>query len=69
MKKAEKIIFEIASAVPELDGSHDIFIPEDPSYRRPIPLYRAADCRKRPAFIYRFDASANRCRSLSAPEL
>ncbi|MDZ7582064.1 MAG: hypothetical protein U5R30_16130 [Deltaproteobacteria bacterium] len=68
MKKAEKGVFEIASAVPELDGSHK-YIPEDPSYRRPIPLYRAADCRKRPAFIYRFDASANRCRSLSAPEL
>ncbi len=43
VKKAEKIIIEIASAVPELDRIHDIFIPEDPPYRMPIPIYRAAD--------------------------
>ncbi|MGA8240657.1 MAG: succinate CoA transferase [Desulfobacterales bacterium] len=43
VKKAEKIIIEIASEPPELEGIHDIFIPEDPPYRMPIPIYRAAD--------------------------
>jgi acetyl-CoA hydrolase/succinyl-CoA:acetate CoA-transferase len=43
VKKADKIIIEIASEPPELEGIHDIFIPEDPPYRMPIPIYRAAD--------------------------
>jgi acyl-CoA hydrolase len=43
VKKAEKIIIEIASEPPELEGIHDIFIPEDPPYRMPIPIYRAPD--------------------------
>ncbi len=41
--KAEKIIIEICSIPPEIEGIHDIFIPEDPPYRMPIPIYRAAD--------------------------
>lgn len=43
VKEAEKIIIEISSEPPELEGIHDIFIPEDPPYRMPIPLYRTAD--------------------------
>ena len=41
--KAEKIIIEICSIPVEIEGIHDIFIPEDPPYRMPIPIYRAAD--------------------------
>lgn len=43
VQKAEKIIIEISSDSPELEGIHDIFIPEDPPYRMPIPIYRTAD--------------------------
>ncbi|EFK10961.1 succinate CoA transferase [delta proteobacterium NaphS2] len=44
VKVAEKIIIEMSnSEPPELAGIHDIFIPEDPPYRMPIPIYRAAD--------------------------
>lgn len=43
VKEADKIIIEISSEPPELEGIHDIFIPEDPPYRMPIPLYRTAD--------------------------
>jgi len=44
VREAEKIIIELSnSAPPELEGIHDIFIPEDPPYRMPIPIYRAAD--------------------------
>jgi succinyl-CoA:acetate CoA-transferase len=48
VKMAEKIIIEIASEPMELEGIHDIFIPEDPPYRMPIPVYRAADRIGRP---------------------
>ena len=41
--KAEKIIIEICSEPMEMEGIHDIFIPEDPPYRMPIPIYRTAD--------------------------
>jgi acetyl-CoA hydrolase/succinyl-CoA:acetate CoA-transferase len=41
--KAEKIIIEISSDPMEIEGIHDIFIPEDPPYRMPIPIYRTAD--------------------------
>lgn len=41
--KAEKIIIEICSEPMEIEGIHDIFIPEDPPYRMPIPIYRTAD--------------------------
>jgi len=42
--KAEKVIIEMTEAFPlEMAGIHDIFIPEDPPYRMPIPIYRAAD--------------------------
>ncbi len=41
---AEKIIIEMSNAAPpELEGIHDIFIPEDPPYRMPIPIYRTGD--------------------------
>jgi acetyl-CoA hydrolase/succinyl-CoA:acetate CoA-transferase len=43
VSEAEKIIIEICNEPPELEGIHDIFIPEDPPYRMPIPIYRTAD--------------------------
>ena len=44
VKHAEKIIIEMSETDPRgLEGIHDIFIPEDPPYRMPIPLYRTAD--------------------------
>jgi succinyl-CoA:acetate CoA-transferase len=43
VKTARKIIIEISPEPPELEGLHDIFIPEDPPYRMPIPIYRAGD--------------------------
>ncbi len=44
VREAQKIIIELSnSEPPELEGIHDIFIPEDPPYRMPIPIYRAAD--------------------------
>lgn len=43
VKEAEKIIVEISADPAELEGIHDIFIPEDPPYRMPIPIYRTAD--------------------------
>ena len=43
VKEADKIIVEISTDPPELEGIHDIFIPEDPPYRMPIPIYRTAD--------------------------
>lgn len=43
VKEAEKIIIEISSDPPALEGIHDIYIPEDPPYRMPIPIYRTLD--------------------------
>lgn len=44
VREARRIIIEMSAACPEgLEGIHDIFIPEDPPYRMPIPIYRAAD--------------------------
>ena len=43
VKKAKKIIVEICPEPEDLYGIHDIFIPEDPPYRMPIPIYRASD--------------------------
>jgi succinyl-CoA:acetate CoA-transferase len=43
VREANKIIIEISAISPQLEGIHDIFIPEDPPYRMPIPLYRTAD--------------------------
>jgi succinyl-CoA:acetate CoA-transferase len=43
VREAEKIIIEISSEPPGLEGLHDIYIPEDPPYRMPIPIYRTAD--------------------------
>jgi acetyl-CoA hydrolase/succinyl-CoA:acetate CoA-transferase len=43
VREAQKIIIEISAISPLLEGIHDIFIPEDPPYRMPIPLYRTAD--------------------------
>lgn len=43
VQEAEKIIIEISAESPDLEGIHDIFIPEDPPYRMPIPIYRTAD--------------------------
>lgn len=42
--EAESIVVEINTAQsPELEGVHDIYIPENPPYRREIPLYRSQD--------------------------
>jgi acetyl-CoA hydrolase/succinyl-CoA:acetate CoA-transferase len=43
VREAEKIIIEISAEPVALEGIHDIFIPEDPPYRMPIPIYRAGD--------------------------
>jgi len=43
VKKASKVIIEITREPEDLFGLHDIFIPEDPPYRMPIPIYRAGD--------------------------
>lgn len=43
VQEAEKVIIEISSDPLELEGIHDIFIPEDPPYRMPIPIYRSGD--------------------------
>ncbi len=43
VQEADKIIIEISASSPNLEGIHDIFIPEDPPYRMPIPIYRTAD--------------------------
>jgi succinate CoA transferase len=44
VREAEKIIIEMTNVQPEeLEGIHDIFIPEDPPYRMPIPIYRTGD--------------------------
>ncbi len=44
VREAKKIIIEMSDACPlEMAGIHDIYIPEDPPYRMPIPIYRAAD--------------------------
>lgn len=42
--KAEKIIIEINTSQPlELEGIHDIYLPENPPYRKPIPIINAWD--------------------------
>ncbi len=43
VREANKIIIEISASSQLMEGIHDIFIPEDPPYRMPIPLYRTAD--------------------------
>ncbi len=43
VREAEKIIIEISAEPPDLEGIHDICIPEDPPFRMPIPIYRAGD--------------------------
>ena len=44
VKEAEKIIIEMSREdYSHLEGMHDIFIPEDPPYRMPIPIYRTGD--------------------------
>jgi len=44
VREAEKVIIEMSDAFPEeMEGIHDIFIPEDPPYRMPIPIYRVRD--------------------------
>lgn len=41
---AEKIIVEINTTHPlELEGIHDIYLPENPPYRKPIPILKADD--------------------------
>ena len=41
---AEKIFIELNEILPEtLYGMHDIYVPQDPPYRREIPIYRAND--------------------------
>ncbi len=48
VKTARRIIIEISPEPPEMEGLHDIYIPEDPPYRMPIPIYRAGDRIGRP---------------------
>ncbi len=43
VREAKKIIVEISPFTEELYGIHDIFIPEAPPYRMPIPIYRTGD--------------------------
>ncbi|MCF8033957.1 MAG: acetyl-CoA hydrolase [Desulfarculaceae bacterium] len=44
LKMADKIILEVSNVdPPELEGIHDIFMPEDPPWRMPIPIYRTGD--------------------------
>lgn len=43
VRQADKIIIEISSEPVDLEGIHDIYIPEDPPYRMPIPIYRSGD--------------------------
>ena len=43
VREADRIIVEICAESDELEGIHDIYIPEDPPYRMPIPIYRASD--------------------------
>jgi acetyl-CoA hydrolase/succinyl-CoA:acetate CoA-transferase len=44
VQKADKIIIEMSGEdPPSLEGIHDIYIPEDPPYRMPIPIYRTSD--------------------------
>ena len=43
VREAEKIIIEIPTNAVDLEGIHHIYIPEDPPYRMPIPIYRTGD--------------------------
>lgn len=43
VREANKIIIEISTESLDLAGIHDIYIPEDPPYRMPIPIYRTGD--------------------------
>lgn len=43
VREAEKIIIEISQESEKLEGIHDIFIPEAPPFRMPIPIYRTGD--------------------------
>jgi succinyl-CoA:acetate CoA-transferase len=44
IKNAEKIIVEINTSQPmELEGVHDIYIPERPPHRKPIPIIHPGD--------------------------
>jgi succinate CoA transferase len=43
VREAQKIIIEIPTNSVDLEGIHDIYIPEDPPYRMPIPIYRTGD--------------------------
>lgn len=44
LREAEKIILEVNSSQPlQLEGIHDIYIPEDPPNRQPIPLVDVSD--------------------------
>ena len=44
VKEADKIIIEMCREDhQQLEGMHDIYIPEDPPYRMPIPIYRTGD--------------------------
>ena len=43
VREAKKIIIEISSISHQIEGIHDIFIPEAPPYRMPIPIYRTSD--------------------------
>lgn len=44
VQEAEKVIVEVNTSQPlELEGIHDIYIPEDPPNRQPIPIIKADD--------------------------
>ncbi|MCC8036971.1 MAG: succinate CoA transferase [Bacteroidales bacterium] len=44
VKLAKKILIEVNDKLPtSLHGMHDIYLPDDPPYRREIPIYKAND--------------------------
>ncbi len=41
---ADKVIVELNDALPKtIRGLHDVYLPDDPPYRREIPIYKASD--------------------------
>ncbi|MCS7234063.1 MAG: acetyl-CoA hydrolase, partial [Synergistetes bacterium] len=44
VKMAKRVIVEVNITQPlDLEGMHDIYVPEDPPYRREIPIYKPSD--------------------------
>ncbi|KMY67523.1 acetyl-CoA hydrolase [Desulfocarbo indianensis] len=77
VQQADKIILEMNDVEPpELEGIHDIFIPEDPPYRMPIPIYRASDrigkpyieCNPDKVVAVLFSQEEDTCASFNEPD-